>query len=48
MDLIVINGRVETMDPNNSVVQAVGIRDGRIAALARIHRRGLVSPPGRG
>ena len=33
MDLIVINGRVETMDPGNSVVQAVGIRDGRIAAL---------------
>ena len=33
MDLIVINGRVETMDPHNSVVQAVGIRNGRIAAL---------------
>ena len=29
MDLIVINGRVETMDPRGSVVQAVGIRDGR-------------------
>ena len=33
MDLIVINGRVETMDANNSVVQAVGIRNGRIAVL---------------
>ena len=33
MDLIVINGRVETMDASNGVVQAVGIRDGRIAAL---------------
>lgn len=33
MDLIVINGRVETMDLRDSVVQAVGIRDGRIAAL---------------
>ena len=33
MDLIVINGRVETMDPRGSVVQAVGIRDGRIASL---------------
>ena len=33
MDLIVINGRVETMDAANGVVQAVGIRDGRIAAL---------------
>ena len=33
MDLIVINGRVETMDVANGVVQAVGIRDGRIAAL---------------
>lgn len=33
MDLIVINGRVETMDANNTVVQAVGIRDGRIAVL---------------
>ena len=33
MDLIVVNGRVETMDARNSVVQAVGIRDGRIAAL---------------
>ncbi len=33
MDLIVINGRVETMDAGNRVVQAVGIKDGRIAAL---------------
>ena len=33
MDLIVINGRVETMDATNRVVQAVGIRDGKIAAL---------------
>ena len=33
MDLIVINGRVETMDANNNVVQAVGIRNGRIAVL---------------
>ena len=33
MDLIVINGRVETMNANNSVVQAVGIRNGRIAVL---------------
>ncbi|MXX53972.1 MAG: amidohydrolase, partial [Dehalococcoidia bacterium] len=33
MDLIVVNGRVETMDLRDSVVQAVGIRDGRIAAL---------------
>ena len=33
MDLIVINARVETMDANNSVVQAVGIRNGRIAVL---------------
>jgi predicted amidohydrolase YtcJ len=33
MDLIVINGRVETMDANNSVVEAVGIRNGRIAVL---------------
>ncbi|MYA61893.1 MAG: amidohydrolase [Dehalococcoidia bacterium] len=33
MDLIVVNGRVETMDSRDSVVQAVGIRNGRIAAL---------------
>ena len=33
MDLIVINGGVETMDANNSVVEAVGIRNGRIAVL---------------
>ena len=33
MDLIVINGRVETMDANNSVGEAVGIRNGRIAVL---------------
>ena len=33
MDLIVINGRVETMDASNSVGEAVGIRNGRIAVL---------------
>ena len=33
MDVIVINGRVETMDPRNPIVEAVGIRDGVIVAL---------------
>ena len=33
MDLIVINGRIETMDSEGTVVQAVGVRDGKIAAL---------------
>ena len=33
MDLIVINGRVETMDDNGTVVRALGIRDGKIAVL---------------
>ena len=33
MDLIVINGRVETMDASSTVVQAVGIRGGMIVAL---------------
>ncbi len=33
MDLIVINGRIETMDASGTVVQAVGVRDGKIAVL---------------
>ncbi len=33
MDLIVINGRVETMDAAGSVFEAVGVKDGKIVAL---------------
>ena len=33
MDLIVINGRVETMDAAGNVFEAVGIRDGKLVAL---------------
>ena len=33
MDLIVINGRVETMDAAGSVFEAVGVKDGRLVAL---------------
>ena len=33
MDLIVINGRVETMDAAGNVFEAAGVRNGRLAAL---------------
>ena len=33
MNLIVINGRVETMDAAGTVAEAVGVQDGKIAAL---------------
>ena len=33
MDLIVINGRIETMDAKGTVEEAVGVREGKVAAL---------------
>ena len=37
-DLILVNGHVLTVDPHNSVVQAVAIRAGRILAVGSNRR----------
>lgn len=32
-DLVVTNGRFQTLDPHNSIAQAVAIKDGRFLAI---------------
>jgi predicted amidohydrolase YtcJ len=44
-DLVVVNGRVVTVDPGFSIAQAVAVRDGRIVAVgADSAIRGLIGP----
>jgi predicted amidohydrolase YtcJ len=45
-DLILVNGHVLTVDPHNSVVQAVAIRAGRILAVGSNRRIRALAKPG--
>ena len=43
-DLILVNGRIHTMDARNTVASTVTVRNGRIAAVGNAAQRGAASP----